>query len=84
MWNAFIEATKRYSFAMRMFAYLTARCYLVIHRQQLEIKKLKDSLKNDRKKIAEFIEKGITHSKEECNSMCEPHIIVNFIKDLRD
>jgi len=84
MWNAFISEVRRHSFAIRMFAYLIARSYLTIHRQQLEISKLNKRLKEDRIKMADFIEKGILHSEKECGSLCEPHIIVKFIRDLKD
>lgn len=48
MWNAFIGKVRRHSFAIRIFAYLIARAYYVIHRQNLEIKRLEELLKKER------------------------------------
>jgi hypothetical protein len=45
MWNAFNTTKKRHSFAMKMFAYLIARSYLTIHKQNLRIDELEKKLK---------------------------------------
>jgi hypothetical protein len=84
MFMGFENARKRAGFAARIFAYTLATYGLIIKRQNKKIHKLKKELKEDRERIATFIENGILHSKTECGSLCEPHIIVKFIKDLKD
>jgi len=46
MWNAFSQEVKRHSFAIRIFAYLIARSYLTIHKQNLIIDELEKKLKD--------------------------------------
>jgi hypothetical protein len=46
MWSAFNKGVRRRSFAIKMFAYLIARSYLTIHKQQLVINELEEELKN--------------------------------------
>jgi hypothetical protein len=84
MFMGFENAKKRTGFAARIFAYTLASYWLIIKRQNKQIHSLKKELKEDRKKIATFIENGILHSETECGSLCEPHIIVKFIRDLKD
>jgi len=45
MWNAFNREIKRHSFAIKMFAYLIARSYLTIHKQNIRINELENQLK---------------------------------------
>ena len=44
MWSAFNKEVKRHSFAIRMFAYLIARSYLTIHKQQTKIEELEKEI----------------------------------------
>jgi hypothetical protein len=44
MWSAFSKEVKRHSFAINMFAYLIARSYLTINKQQLKIDELEKEI----------------------------------------
>ena len=44
MWSAFNKEARRHSFAIRIFAYLIARSYLTINKQQLKIDELEKEI----------------------------------------
>jgi len=81
MWNAFITTKRRYSFAMRMFAYILATYWLIIKRQNKELKTTKE---DERARIAKLIEDGAPHKSDACNNGCDAHIIIQFIRELKD
>jgi hypothetical protein len=49
MWSAFNSGVKKRLFVIRIFAYLIARSYLTIHKQDARIKELEEELKSRRR-----------------------------------
>jgi hypothetical protein len=81
MWNAFNREVKRHSFAIRIFAYILASYWLIIKRQN---KELKTSKFDERARVAQLIEDGAPHKSASCGNSCDAHIIVQFIRELKD
>jgi len=61
---------------------------LAMKRQHKTIVKLNADIKSirqtERTKVANMIDQGIEHTVDKCGMTCEAHIIVDFIKKLKD
>lgn len=84
----FENAVRRTGFAARMFAYLLATYSLIIKRQNKQLHSLKKELKKisaiERARVAQLIDEGAPHKSIDCNDECDAHIIVQFIRELKD
>jgi hypothetical protein len=81
MFMGFENAKKRTGFAARIFAYILTTYWLIINRQNKELKRTKA---DERTRIAQLIEDGAPHKPATCNNECDAHIIVQFIRELKD
>jgi len=81
MFMGFEDAKKRTGFAARIFAYILASYWLIIKRQN---KELKTSKFDERARVAQLIEDGAPHKSASCGNSCDAHIIVQFIRELKD
>jgi hypothetical protein len=81
MFMGFENARKRASFTARMFAFILATYSLIIKRQNKELRTAKA---DERERIAKLIEDGAPHKSSTCNNGCDAHIIVQFIRELKD
>ena len=68
----------------RLFSYMLLSLTFVIHRQNKEIKRLRAKSKAEQLHIAKLIEDGAPHPASECNGLCDAHIIVQFIRELKE
>ena len=84
----FESAKKMPSRTARTFAYILASYSLLLNRQLKKIvaltKSLKTAKQDERVRIANLIDEGAPHKKSECGNSCDAHIIVQFIRELKD
>lgn len=70
--------------AWNYVAYLFLYYHHTAKRQDKLIKELKLKLKTQRDSLADSILKAIPHTELTCNGTCDSHIIVKYIKNLKD